>query len=453
MYGRRTFFDNNRIIALILSPLIAILYSIVASSLVNAPLLSLFLVNTVTIYLILSNLEMIKTPSSRLIFIIVSALKLVLVLINAQYKSVPFTGTDWSNYDAMARSTIENSATIIDMYNNSFDLFVFVVSCIYSVFGENINQIFFYMIPFSFLTFRYVYKTVIMITKNEKRASIAGLLVLTWPANLVFSVSVLRESFIQLLVAVSFYNFVRYIKKGYGLLIGYLFGIFASLTHSGLIAVPLTYTYMVLQRQGNKAYRVFSVWSIVITGLVLALVMFTPFWGSIGKQFGNIHSADDITGTLEVKGAALSDANTSYIDSSSESIGSLLLSFPYRLTMFVFSPFLWQVRDGGTAIAFIVDSIPTLLLITSFIIIFKNRKWFSRSNQNIIVSAMVCVVVTFTIFSLGTNNYGTAMRHRTKILPIAIVTVTAFGSIYGAHFSTNRALVRSSKDDVGGLPK
>lgn len=446
MSRKLTPFKNNRLISLALSPLIAAPYSIVASSLVGAPFLSLVMINTVTIFLIFKAIEIIKTPSLRLIFVVVATLKLFLVLINAQFKTVPFTGTDWTSYDSMARRAIEASGTIVDLYNNSFDLFVFLVACIYSVFGENINQIFFYLIPFSFLTFRYVYKTVMLITKSERRASIAGLLVLAWPANIVFSISVLRESFIQLLTAMSFYHFTRYVKNKSGLLKSYLFGFFASLTHSGLVTVPLAYTYVLLQRQKNKPYNMLNVRSIMTTGLVALVLTLTPFWGSIGKQLSGIQSATDITNTLETKSAALGNASTNYINSVPEDIGSLLLSLPYRLVMFTLSPFLWQISDIGTAIAFVIDAIPTFMLAVSFIFIFRNRRKFNKIGQNIIVTAAVCTILTLSVFSIGTNNYGTAMRHRTKILPILLVTVASFGSMYERRLSVNKSLVSRARD-------
>lgn len=444
MDRERNFFDNNRVISLILSLIISAVYSALASSLVGAPFLSLFVVNIITIYLILSSLEIIKTPSLRTIFIIISILKLILVLINAQLKTIPFTGTDWLNYDAMARSAIENSSTAIELYNNSFDLFVFVISCIYSVFGENINQIFFYIIPFSFLTFKYTYKTVITITKNEKRASTAGMLVLAWPVNIIFSVSILRESLIQLLVAVSFYSFVRYIKRGAGLFIAYLFGILTSLTHSGLVAIPLSYTYVLLQRQKDKVYKILSLRSAIITIMVVILVMLSPLWGEVGKHFSNIKSTNDITNILEVKDEALSGANTNYISNNSGNFGSLLASLPYRLTMFTFSPFPWQVRDGGTAIAFIINFIPTLLLLGGFIFTFRNRGKLSKSNQNIITTSMICIVFVFIIFSIGTNNYGTAMRHRSKVLPIMLIVATSYITVRGNKIKMNPLLTKKS---------
>ena len=90
------------------------------------------------------------------------------------------------------------------------------------------------------------------------------------------------------------------------------------------------------------------------------------------------------------------------------------------------SPFPWQVYDFETIISLFVDGFLRYIIIYFLIKIFLSIKKESSRDKNIIVSLFLIIIITNIIFSLGVNNYGQAMRHRTKTLPVEIVLIFSY---------------------------
>lgn len=93
----------------------------------------------------------------------------------------------------------------------------------------------------------------------------------------------------------------------------------------------------------------------------------------------------------------------------------LLYVAPLRVGYFLFSPFLWDVRAPAHIIG-VVDAVLYALLVAgisaNFDIIRKNK------------AALVVLFVTVSLivaFSMGTSNFGSALRHRSKFIAVLVV--------------------------------
>lgn len=93
------------------------------------------------------------------------------------------------------------------------------------------------------------------------------------------------------------------------------------------------------------------------------------------------------------------------------SLFDLLWQAPLRVFYLLFAPMPWDIRSAAHIFA-IFDAWLYLIL---FFLAYRLRSFFPRDNRIILVlSVMVILCVTF---GLGTSNFATGMRHRSKFAP------------------------------------
>ncbi len=415
---------NSRLTLILASVLFAVPYSIIAFGIVDAPFVSILLISSIIFYILIGNAKMIKNKNLRLVYIVLAALKLGLLIYISAVKPPFLAGVDWYNFHNYAVTALQGGGSITAIYENSFDLFVFLLALIYNVFGIFVDQLYFYIFAASLVVFRYMYKTVRLLTDNEKVAIIAALVVMAWPVNVVFSVSLLREIPIQLAVIISFYNFVKYLKlrQRKNLIGAFVFSVIAAMMHSGMIAITAVYLYVLLQGKLPKKRKFISIGAIILASLAMFLVILSPVGANLTDRFSGIESVDDINNKYEFQ----LEASTTYITSTTSSFGDFVATAPYRVVMFAVAPLPWQVNSFSTFISFLIDGLLQIILLVFIFKALKKSKKSSAFMRNVVVTGALCVLVTYFIFAMGTNNYGSAMRHRTKILPVAIVLVSTY---------------------------
>jgi hypothetical protein len=407
---------------------LAVTYSFAAHFIVDVPFVSVLLASILIFTLIASNLRLIKNRKYAYIFIALMAVKLILLLLNAKYK-VPFmAGVDWINYHNYAMDAISAGGGIATIFNNSLDFFVFLMALIYKVFGPNPEQIYFFIFPLSLLLVTYVHKTVLLITKKQESADKASMFMAFWPVDIIFSMALLREIPIQLMVIISFFHFIRHYfqKRGRDLLLAFVFIILAALMHSGMIGIFLVYLYALLQRKLYKKLKFVRIGALVFVSIAVLVISFTPIWASMSKRFGEASTETGVVTALENQNKYLGDAATNYISTAPQDLGGVISSVPYRFFMFAFAPLPWQVHDVGTVLSFVLDGALQIVILFTVWRIYKNKEAVSLQLRNVATLIMMCVVATYLIFSLGTSNYGTAIRHRAKVAPLVVVLIAAF---------------------------
>jgi len=97
----------------------------------------------------------------------------------------------------------------------------------------------------------------------------------------------------------------------------------------------------------------------------------------------------------------------------------VLLIIP-RLIYFLFSPFLWDIK----AINHLLGFVDALLVIILFFYIIKGLV-VKKQNKSVTILCIILLPLLIT-YSWGVGNFGTALRHRSKFIPVFI----AISSIY-----------------------
>jgi len=96
-----------------------------------------------------------------------------------------------------------------------------------------------------------------------------------------------------------------------------------------------------------------------------------------------------------------------------------LLIFP-RLIYFLFSPFIWDIR----AINHLIGLVDGIMITFLFYWIIKGMV---LKKLNKFVSILLIILIPLLItYSWGVGNFGTALRHRSKFIPIFIAISTIY---------------------------
>jgi len=115
-----------------------------------------------------------------------------------------------------------------------------------------------------------------------------------------------------------------------------------------------------------------------------------------------------------------------YGGTTTESWGQAFRQLPGRVTLFMVSPLPWTVRSASQ-VAGLIDG---LIWGAMLVLLLKQHRaiWRHPGARILLLFALVGVVV----YALGTTNAGTALRHRTKLIPailplaaLALATLTS----------------------------
>ena len=109
----------------------------------------------------------------------------------------------------------------------------------------------------------------------------------------------------------------------------------------------------------------------------------------------------------------------------------LLLLVP-KLFYFLFSPFPWDISK----LRHVIGMLDGVVYIMLFLSIYSHRKYIKSNPQAFIL--LVFVIFLSLVFSVAVGNFGTGLRHRSKILPIIIIIASPF--IYRVVFFKKKKL-------------
>lgn len=252
--------------------------------------------------------------------------------------------------------------------------------------------------------------------KTEKKILIQVMTILVLsPISLIMKAGIQREAIIILFVSYSLKNFIYYTfnKHGINIILAFLTIGLASLFHSGVIFLSCGYlVYLISGKNSNKIYQYFI--------LIIIFILFLIFKDSLLYKVGG----GDVDKILAINNSTtLREAGSGYLKNlTTTSIEQIFLFLPLFMFYFLFSPTPDMMRGMLDIITFALNSsIYIHFIIYSWIIYKKIRKKLSYQEIRIIKALTVSLVFTIMVFSIGTRNAGTAMRHRDKILPFLAV--------------------------------
>ncbi len=407
----------------------------VAASLRGVSSLVIYIEMFIILFLMGRNLKKICTAKQAQIYFILFVIRMGLLMYQSTYGNLPMSGGDSAVFHENALNIIYYSdGNILKILNppsimaNRGDYFERIVALIYYFCGARTQYIYYFSYIASELVFYYINKIAKVISGNSYTAAKAALFFYVWPLEIIYSVDYLREMTMQCIFAMSIYSFLLYLinKKTGRIIPAFIWGYICVGIHSGMVGVLAGYAFVIVFYNRRKQRMEFSGTKMALVLGVIVVFMISPLWNEVMGRFSQIDNMTDLANRVKSNTVV---SNTDYISSPSSNVG-IIIQTPIRLLYFMASPLIWQVRSVGTMIAMVLDGIPRICLLYGIYKNWRNKGAMSEQKRAVFIGILMVVLCSHLIFSWGTNNYGTAMRHRLKVFPAEIILFTAFKACF-----------------------
>jgi len=339
-------------------------------------------------------------------------------LVDNQYLGLSRAG-DGGFWDFWAQSWAHRGLDVIFSHlETGHDLFKVVMALLYYLVGHSPLMVQVLNAFFGTVVILYVWKLAVVVGADQRAARGAAWIVALFPSAILNSGMLLREVAVTLPLTVGVYHLAAWhrFRRPIDAMAAAAFLLVSMAFHSGAFAVIVALTVWVagswvravILRRPRLVLRTTA--ALVLAG---AAVVFTARTGWGMEKFRLI-DARDVTSLARVQDYG-SKGRTAYLPNlRADTLGELALQSPLRLTYFLLAPFPWMilgVRD-------VIGLADALLFLWLSLRLVRGRSHLRRNPTSLMVVALFAAMA-FT-FALGVSNYGTAFRHRGKMLPMLV---------------------------------
>lgn len=396
------------------------------------------IVEILIIFILFIFMSKLMSGASRnllLMFMAWTMVRLGLLYYQIRNGNLPMSGLDWGVFHNNAVNIMNNANSFFDLLNppstmiNRGDYYERVVAVVYSLLGVKTTYMHIFSYIMSEITFILIYRIAYKITFDLRIASMAAMIFYIWPMEVIYSVAYLREMTVQCLFAVSLLFFISFLKENriFSLIMAFFFAYLCAGMHSGMIAVFAGYvSIFFFFSPRTKEIKITPI-RIALVVVVIVVVYGSGILGTVTTRFNGINSISDLNAKLDSV-----EGTTDYIGAAGSTWGAIFQT-PMRLFYFLVAPLPWHVRSSGTLIAFVLDGILRLVLVYRVYKSYKQIRnmqleYVYESEYELLFKAFIIIwLMTDLVFSWGTNNFGTAMRHRLKIFPLELMIMYVIG--------------------------
>ncbi|MGI2327520.1 hypothetical protein [Planococcus sp. YIM B11945] len=239
------------------------------------------------------------------------------------------------------------------------------------------------------------------------------------PNSIFMSSILLRESIIVFLISMSLHYFLLwfYERNILHFILAAIPALGSMIFHAGMvgfiIAYVLAFIFMTQEGRASGKKKSSKVLYLLFIGLLLVVLSMNNelFLGKF-QDFG-----EDGVDSIKLAG----NGGSAYL-TNLEGISGLAIYAvaPIKMIYFMFSPLPTDWRGFGDIISFLMDSSIYFFLIVAIAI------GLIKSDMSIRNKIMIATFIFITVFiySYGTGNAGTAIRHRNKLLPMLLILFT-----------------------------
>ena len=262
------------------------------------------------------------------------------------------------------------------------------------------------------------------------------------PSSLMYTSVTLREPFQMLFVNLALYAalkiyFHRSIVHWFVLLLaavgmGILHG---ALLVSGIFMIVGTLFLLTSRnRKGVSFIKVVLVTPIVILCLFYGFSLFTSFsYGGLDTMEAGL----DIAVQTYQEGTMAAEQRAVYrTDIELYSLGGLILSIPSFLFQYLFEPMPWRISSIVDVVVLLENMLRFWLIwnaLKYLVGIYRNKPMFVArnvfGNGRFIFFIFLSYLIMETIWSLGTTNWGTGIRHHLPSLGLLLVASFAYRNV------------------------
>lgn len=298
-----------------------------------------------------------------------------------------------------------------------YDGFIELTAYLVRLCGDSRLFIQFITTLFSIVTLHTASKIMRTLQLDDLSIKKAMYLLCLLPNFAILSSIYLRESTITMLISIGILYLVRWIKEGRlkNLAASVAFIIFSSYFHGGSIGILIGYIILLLMFDHNEQRLRLSTKNIILSLLMFIVLayLYTRYSDVLFTKVMGVESAEDIANQSIAGGSSYAQ----YVGDSS-TIPRMVLFTPIRILMFLYSPFVWQIRGLSDIIALCFDS---LFYIITTVQLVKAFRFGNAKGRGILACLAIIAFATAFVFGWGVANVGTAIRHRDKVIVVWIV--------------------------------
>jgi hypothetical protein len=244
------------------------------------------------------------------------------------------------------------------------------------------------------------------------------------PSSIMLTAVTLREPYQLLFINLAIYAVLRIFinnRRWYWVVLFFSIAGFGSL-HGALFAFGLllfagSLLLVNMKNHGKKMPNIFIPFILIfiLVFLILGFKMFNELSYSLDGGLDQAVEAYQ-QGSLGV------DARTNYkTEVSISGMGELFIFIPLSLIQYLFEPFPWRVSSASDLLVLFENILRAWLIWRSI----KNIKIASHKNIILWKFIFACYIIIEVIWSLGTINWGTAVRHHIPALGLLLLAAFA----------------------------
>lgn len=375
----------------------------------------------------------------RIILLVAFAIRFIIAIVNVYIMTLPAGGSDEVSFERVAWEHAQNrlgNEVAISRGGNAFYYSIYL-SYIYLLVGRVPLLVQMANVLTGTLIVLFVFKCTSLISRDRVTSLFAAVIAAFFPTLILHSAVLLRETFIVLFMVASFYYFLRWYYKGSlrHTVLAVILALLAISLHSGLVLILLVYAaYFAFYRPKRRKWKFLNLkqTSMVLLATILLVITlgdklshYFPIgigigsWASYLSKF-NSHAVGSGAAYLE-----------GYVPNN---LLDIIVQTPVRIIYLLLTPFPWQI-SSPTHLVGVVDVFLYIILIILAII---GIRFMWQRDRTLCIFMLMFFFMGTIMYAWGTSNFGTAIRHRQKLVWILIITASL-----GIH---NSSLIRYSFD-------
>lgn len=365
----------------------------------------------------------VKHPRVKYVLLVAFSLRAFFALVHHYVVYLPDSQADAATFERVAAQWARMGFWgVVAHFNTGSSLYSWVIGLLYSVtvrsplMAQGINVLFGTLIVWN------VYR-ISALFWGHRLARRAGYAAAFFPTLVLYSAITMREVAVVYPFTLGVYYFARWLDSDHAW--EFVKAVLAFAISIAFHTVAVTAMLVLVIAAFKRWFAAF--WTTTFTkgmvkrGLVLGMLIvtigliFTTGWG-LGK-ISNMGHVGVLRWLANEEKMAARGRAAYLVHLQIRTLFDLVWQTPVRLVYFLYAPFPWMVRSLGDLLGAMMSSfvfVLTVLMVRSFGCVWKNKK--ARWSFYVLASITLA-------FALTVSNYGTSIRHVSKVVPIVLTLV------------------------------
>lgn len=356
-------------------------------------------------------------------------MRVTLVIVNLEFTTLPQGGGDALTFERKAWEHSQHGREPLEHYILSASEFIVLPgSYVYDVTGRAPYVLGLLMVALGVGVIYLTHLAALTLWGNERVARMAAWAAALFPQLVLHSALFLREIPVSFCLAGAALCAIRYVRRDDILQVVWFtcWVAVGALFHSGVIfAIPALLLGMLFARPRRHGSRFKFYLVNTAAAMLLAGTMYAANETGFGLgKFGG--SLDEAMATFDEREARRTEGGAAFPEWMRVRGGtSDAWKVPIRYVALLFSPLIpFMVRSPEHLLG-AVDAVLYLFLFWTLY-----RHWGQIKHNRSVVVLLVVMLVLFLVYALGVSNFGTAIRHRAKIVPLLLILAAGLPALH-----------------------